>query len=632
MRARAVGSGAAGAGGTLGRAMGRPARRLTTLSLCALLLVLAVGAVLVGLPWAYRGRILPRVSVDVVAVGGLPPAAAAARAAAAVDPTTTQLRVTHEGTVILEPTAADVGASPALAAALAAAEAAGRSPGVRGLHERVVLLAHGLAFPLSWEVDRDRLRAYLEPRLAHLLVPSTEPTWTLGQDGAFEFVPGRPGAGLALDELVATIGDRLAHRDPAPIPLQVVPVPPVTSDAEARAAEAVVSAVATRPLTLIGGEVSVAVPSDLLARWVGASADGQPTLDRAAIERYLRETVAAAVRRAPQDAQFAVEGARASAFTPPQDGQELAVADSTSAIVHGLAAGAEKVRLALRPVRPAVAVTPLMEQYGIRALVARGETDFSGSPKNRIHNIRVGAGKYHGLLVPPGAEFSFNENLGPVEAYTGFLPELVILADRTTPQYGGGLCQVSTTMFRAAVRAGVPITARRNHAYAVSYYGTPGFDATIYPPNPDLRFRNDTPGHLLIQTKIEGSKLRFEFWGMPDGRRVDIAGPFPFDRQSDGAVKARLERTVAKGGQTTRDEWLSTYKSPKLFPKVLAANAETETWEQRVARIAEKDRKAQEEFERKKRELLKRGSRPSAVGSRATPKATPRATPTPAAE
>ncbi|MEK7499924.1 MAG: VanW family protein, partial [Patescibacteria group bacterium] len=99
------------------------------------------------------------------------------------------------------------------------------------------------------------------------------------------------------------------------------------------------------------------------------------------------------------------------------------------------------------------------------------------------------------------------------------------------------------------------------------YYGTPGFDATIYPPYTDFRFLNNTPGYILIQTKIEGTRLTFEFWGTDDNRSVVVEGPSPYNRMPDGSVKSVLKQTVTKDGATlVEDTFYSNYKSPNLFP------------------------------------------------------------------
>lgn len=168
--------------------------------------------------------------------------------------------------------------------------------------------------------------------------------------------------------------------------------------------------------------------------------------------------------------------------------------------------------------------------YGLKELVATGTTSFAKSPSNRIHNITIGAGAVNGTLIKPGEEFSTLGRLGKIDASTGYLPELVIKNNKTIPEYGGGLCQVSTTLFRTALNAGMKITQRQNHAYRVSYYEPPiGMDATIYDPAPDFRFVNNYNSYILVQSKIVGSKLTFEFYGTKDTRVVEQSTPEMFD-------------------------------------------------------------------------------------------------------
>lgn len=604
-------------------------------SLLGVVLVLALGGVW-ALPVLVAGRILPGVAVQHVSLGGRTPDEAHALLASLAVDGAQRVRFSQGSVVVLEPAAAEVGASLDMERTLAGALRFGQEDGLEGFLQRTLLVTRGVRLPAVWQVNPVRLTAYLTDAFSQVLQPPREPQWELEQDGSFVFHPGEPGTTFPWEEVTRAVADRLGRGATEPVPLAVISAPPALPDADARVAGAAAEGIATRPLVLTTEDTNIVVPTTDRARWVrvppalqaGAGAAlVEPELDRTAVEAYLRKTVAPQVSRPPVNAQFVVSGNRATTFVPSQSGVELLVPESAQGIVQGLAADAEKIRLVTRPVAPKVLVTPLMDEYGIRTLLARGESDFAGSPKNRRHNIQVGAEKYQGLLVPPGAEFSFNTNLGPVDGEHGFLPELVILANVTTPQFGGGLCQVSTTMFRAVIHAGLPVTARKNHAYAVSYYGTPGFDATIYPPNPDLRFVNDTSGHLLIRMTREGSTLAFEFWGSSDGRRVEVLGPFPYDRKPDGSVKATLVRKVIRDGKVAREEWNSNYKSPKLFPKVLAANAENETWEQRVQRIVEKDRRIREEFERKKAEL---GVRQQAIGNRQ--KDPPRPTPRPPVE
>ncbi|MEO8065512.1 MAG: VanW family protein [Candidatus Doudnabacteria bacterium] len=202
---------------------------------------------------------------------------------------------------------------------------------------------------------------------------------------------------------------------------------------------------------------------------------------------------------------------------------------------------------------------------GIKELVATGESNFKGSPSNRIHNIKIGAQKFNGVVVGAGEEFSFNKFLGDVDDKHGFLPELVIKPEGVIPEFGGGLCQVSTTTFRAAMNAGLPITARRNHSFAVQYYAPQGTDATIYPGSSDLKFTNNLASALLIRTRIEDRKLYFDFYGTKDDRSISFDGPTVYDRKTDGSMKATWTRHVTLNDQTTDQTFRSTYLPPALF-------------------------------------------------------------------
>ena len=119
--------------------------------------------------------------------------------------------------------------------------------------------------------------------------------------------------------------------------------------------------------------------------------------------------------------------------------------------------------------------------------------------------------------------------LGAVDESHGYLPELVIKEGKTIPEFGGGLCQVATTLFRAALATGLPITERQNHSYRVSYYEPAGTDAAVYDPQPDVRFINDTGNYVLIQTRTAKNDLYFEFWGVKDGRQATTTAPTIFN-------------------------------------------------------------------------------------------------------
>ncbi|MBI4139078.1 VanW family protein [Candidatus Uhrbacteria bacterium] len=165
------------------------------------------------------------------------------------------------------------------------------------------------------------------------------------------------------------------------------------------------------------------------------------------------------------------------------------------------------------------------ERLGIKEIIGVGTSNFAGSPMNRRKNIRKGVEKVNGALIAPGEEFSLLKTLGSVDGENGWFPELVIKGNKTTPEFGGGLCQIGTTTFRGALNSGLDITVRQNHSYRVRYYEPAGTDATIYEPAPDFRFINDTGHHVLINAYMKGDTLVFEYWGTKDGRKVDPIKP-----------------------------------------------------------------------------------------------------------
>jgi vancomycin resistance protein YoaR len=180
-------------------------------------------------------------------------------------------------------------------------------------------------------------------------------------------------------------------------------------------------------------------------------------------------------------------------------------------------------------------------QLGIREQLSVGRSDFSGSAPYRVTNIQAGMTLLHGILVPPDEEFSFNDSVGQINAANGFVEGYAIVQNRTQLEWGGGICQDSTTMFRAAFWAGRPITERWGHSFYISWYDRyafadygngPGMDATIFTGALDFKFLNDTGNWLLVQTYVDRSRALAEvrIYGTSDGRTVSMIGPTTTNR------------------------------------------------------------------------------------------------------
>lgn len=273
------------------------------------------------------------------------------------------------------------------------------------------------------------------------------------------------------------------------------------------------------------------------------------------------------INKLSQSAILEVKNGWVTKFRPHTIGQSLDIIGTISKIKNSIFTDKSEVVPLIITTRPTIILSDT-NNLGIEELVAQGVSNFSGSSASRINNIRVGASRYDGLILNPGEEFSFNEHLGPISSAAGFKPELVIKSNGTVPELGGGLCQVSTTVFRAALYGGLPITARKNHSYAVSYYAPQGTDATIYPGVVDFRFVNNTKNHLLIDTYLDGNELHFDFYGTPDERKVIVDGPHHYDFGAGGSMKALLTRTVITADSESTDEFFSRYVSKNLFPKI----------------------------------------------------------------
>lgn len=241
------------------------------------------------------------------------------------------------------------------------------------------------------------------------------------------------------------------------------------------------------------------------------------------------------INRNPQDSVFIVENGKVIEFTPSSDGvvvDESKLLELLETYLDKITSENQNTYDIIIPVVKSFAKirNEDVNNLGIDVLLGKGISFFKGSIPNRIHNINLAQSKFKGVLVPPDTTFSFNDILGDVSSYTGYKAAYVIKDGKTVLGDGGGVCQVSTTLFRAILATGLPIVERRAHSYRVGYYeqGSPvGLDATVYYPTTDLKFKNDTPAYLLIQPTIDNSSqtLVFEIYGTSDGRISTTSKP-----------------------------------------------------------------------------------------------------------
>ncbi|OQA42608.1 MAG: Vancomycin B-type resistance protein VanW [Chloroflexi bacterium ADurb.Bin325] len=222
---------------------------------------------------------------------------------------------------------------------------------------------------------------------------------------------------------------------------------------------------------------------------------------------------------------------------------------------YGAVAATEQITLPVTLLEPPVDTNRIAEM-GIVELVSEGVSSFRGSPPERVHNIVTAADKFQHVVVPPGGTFSFNQNVGNVSAAEGFMDALVIAGDRTAVGIGGGVCQVSTTVYRAAFFGGFPIVERHAHGYVVGWYGEPGMDASIFTPSVDFRFRNDTEHYLLIKSFVDTARgqLTFRIYGTKPGRTVEMVRQPATNVQPPPPALYQEDAKLAKG-QIKQVDW-----------------------------------------------------------------------------
>ncbi|MEZ4737584.1 MAG: VanW family protein, partial [Caldilineaceae bacterium] len=286
----------------------------------------------------------------------------------------------------------------------------------------------------------------------------------------------------------------------------------------------------------------------------------RPTEPRQIDEAALRQQLTVWAQQldiAPQNARlrFNRDTGGVTVLQQSQVGRRLDIEATVAAARDALNTGRTQASLVMVEAPPAVDMNRIAEM-GIRELVASGTSYFQGSSTARVHNIVVAAEQFEGLVIPPGELFSFNEGVEDVSAANGFEDSLIIWGDQTATGVGGGVCQVSTTVFRAAYNAGFPIVERYNHGYIVDWYGEPGLDATIFTPTVDFRFRNDTGAYLLIDPVVDTANgiITFNFYGTKPNRQVTIGAPVQSAVEEPAPPEYRIDESLAPG-QRKQVEW-----------------------------------------------------------------------------
>ncbi len=274
-------------------------------------------------------------------------------------------------------------------------------------------------------------------------------------------------------------------------------------------------------------------------------------IDNIELTKYIKENIEPDIKTTKSDVKILKDENGKIIFDGVGlDGIDIDIDKTLELIRYSIANASIDIRIPIKTTKSNIKIEDeSLQALGFKDIISVGKSTFYGSTRSRIHNIKTGSNKLGGKIIMPNEEYSIAENIGPVNGYTGYKSELVIKGSKTIPEYGGGLCQVSSTLYRGALRAGLPITERINHSYAVSYYEPWGTDATIYPPSVDLKFINNTGSPILIQNYMieDEKKLFFVFYGTDDGRETELFGPYITNTVGAPATKIEYTDALAPG-------------------------------------------------------------------------------------
>lgn len=392
----------------------------------------------------------------------------------------------------------------------------------------------GVQIPLEYILDEKILENNINVIFTEVFLVAIDPKIEMTTDfnSGMKLVivtPGQTGAELDKDKALEMIKTKLEAFDFSAMDLPIHPINPAFGQAQIDKTKERAEGLLDKELSLSFEDYLWNLKDSELLDFLAY--DGTYSTDK--IANYA-STISRTIERAPQNAAFNFVDNKVTLFRPAVDGVELDIDKFTEKVVEGLEnleKSEEKLTVSIPVKKKAPEITTeSVNNLGIKELIGRGYSNFKGSIAGRIHNIVLASSKINGALIKPGEVFSFNKTLGDVSAATGFQQAYIIKEGRTVLGDGGGVCQVSTTLFRAALNAGLPIEERWAHSYRVSYYEQgfgPGLDATVFDPSYDLKIRNDTPGYILIQayTDTNNLKLTFDLYGTSDGRVSTISKP-----------------------------------------------------------------------------------------------------------
>ena len=508
----------------------------------AALLGLAIAVVLLTVRATYAERIFPDVTVADVPVGGMPinqAAVALADRAEALE--SSPITFNHDDQTWTA-TLRDVGVSIDENEALARAVAYGREDSAFPRLRSVASLARSgehLAMPIS--LDYQKLDRWFDEIDHGLGTPPRNASVEI-QGTNVVIVPEVDGVAVDRDRARAEVESQLLNLTPIEAKLPVATKIATVRAADLEPARDLLLRAMSNPVQVSNAGGLWTLPVTDLAQFLrqdvvleqGGAPAIQLGLDREKLAAWLEERLGAAIETEPVDAEIGWNGERVISVEPSVDGVRLDAAKLAERVEGSFFGGGGTVEAPVTHLKPTIDSANL-DKLGITTLLGSGQSNYSGSSDGRATNVAVGASLLNGTLIPPQSEFSFNESIGWIDEEKGFVEAQVIDGEKIGKDIGGGICQVSTTVFRAAYLSGLPITEWWPHRFRIGFYEydgwKPGLDASILQPTEDpatwadFKFENPSSHWMLIESWTDGVNVVVNIYGADLGYQVESTGP-----------------------------------------------------------------------------------------------------------
>ena len=564
--------------------------------LAGFLLTLLTGLAILGIQLVYAGRIFPGVQVGQVNIGGMPVDQALPLLQNTITyPQTGSLHLQYQ-TGFWEVTPAQLGVSFDPGTSLQNAYQIGRSsPLDRWIGDMIgVWNSHHIVSPV-FILNQNNTYSFLQKIAQQIDQPTREASLRV-QGSEIIAESGQIGKSLDIPSSIEMITQTLKSQQNGIIPLVVKETPPEMLDASQYAISA--RAILSNSMTLTAAaesgspESSWVFTTDEIANMLifdrikNAEGVHYEVKLNENILRTILTNLSSSLDHPAENPRFMFndETRQLELIKAGVTGRSLDIEKSIASIQDKIKKGDHTIPLEFSFIEPSIKNESTGEQLGIRELVETQTSYFYGSSSARVQNIQAAASRFHGLLVAPGETFSMANAMGEISLNTGYAEALIIFNGQTIEGVGGGVCQVSTTLFRTAFFYGFPINERHPHAYRVNYYEKEvgnrinpklaGLDATVYVPLVDLKFTNDTPYWLLMETYVspQNNSLTWKFYSTSDGRQVTVKNngptnlvepPKPLYRENSALPKGEIKQVdwEAQGADVLVNRFVSRNNS-----------------------------------------------------------------------